>query len=76
MLDLFSPGRSLAWDLAWQATAFLVLGGVASLLLARRPARAHRVLLLAMIAGLVTPLLGQAVRHLGLGLLAPGTWRD
>ena len=72
MLDLFSPGRSLAWDFAWQATAFLVLGTVASLMLARRPARAHRALLLAMIAGLVTPLLGQAVRHLELGLLAPG----
>jgi beta-lactamase regulating signal transducer with metallopeptidase domain len=70
MLELFLPGRSLAWDLAWQATAFLVVGGLASLLLRARPSRAHRVLLLAMMAGLLTPLLGQAVRRLGLGLLA------
>jgi beta-lactamase regulating signal transducer with metallopeptidase domain len=73
MLELFGPGRSLAWDLTWQATAFLALGGAASLLAARRPARAHRVLFLAMIAGMVTPLLGQAVRHLGIGLLKTET---
>jgi beta-lactamase regulating signal transducer with metallopeptidase domain len=76
MLDLFQPGRSLAWDLTWQATAFLAAGGAASLLAARRPARAHRALLLAMIAGLVTPLLGQGVRHLGLGLIAPESSAD
>jgi beta-lactamase regulating signal transducer with metallopeptidase domain len=69
MLELFGPGRSLAWDFTWQATAFLALGGAASLLAARRPARAHRVLFLAMIAGLVTPLLCQGVRHFGVGLL-------
>ena len=71
MLELFRPGTSLAWDLAWQSTFFLVLGGLASLAASRRPARAHRLLFLAMVAGLATPLLGQAVRRFGLGLMAP-----
>ncbi len=71
MLETFRPGSSLPWDLAWQSTFFLLLGGLASLAASRRPARAHRALFLAMIAGLATPLLCQGVRGLGLGLIAP-----
>jgi beta-lactamase regulating signal transducer with metallopeptidase domain len=70
MFEHFRPGGSPAWDLAWQSSAFLILGGAACAALARRPARAHRVLVLAMLAGLVTPVLCQAVRGLGWGLLA------
>ncbi len=69
MLEMFSPGRSLTWDLVWQSSVFLALGLAASVLLRRHPARAHRVLMLAMAAAVVTPLLAQAIRHGGWGLL-------
>lgn len=70
MAEIFRTGGSLAWDSAWQVTLFIIIGGAASVLWARRPAQAHRVLLLAMLGGLLTPPLGQAVRRLGWGLLA------
>ncbi len=73
MFEVFHPGDSLAWDYLWQSTLFLGLGLVASILLAKRPARAHRFLLLAMFAALVSPILTQAVRRTGWGLLTPGT---
>ncbi len=69
MLEHFRPGGPLALELAWQSTAALILGGSASVALARRPARAHGVLVLAMLAGLLTPLLGQGARWFGWGLL-------
>lgn len=61
--------NSFLWSCVWQTTACLVVGLLGSFLWARRPARAHRILLLAMIACLVTPLLSQTVRHLGWGIL-------
>jgi beta-lactamase regulating signal transducer with metallopeptidase domain/protocatechuate 3,4-dioxygenase beta subunit len=70
MLDVFRPGESLAWDYLWQSTLFLGLGLATSIILARRPARAHRLLLLAVLAAIVTPLLSQAARRGGWGLLA------
>jgi beta-lactamase regulating signal transducer with metallopeptidase domain len=69
MFDAFRPGESIAWDFFWQSTLFLCLGLAASRGLARRPARAHRVLLLAVVAALVTPLLAHAARRGGWGLL-------
>jgi beta-lactamase regulating signal transducer with metallopeptidase domain/protocatechuate 3,4-dioxygenase beta subunit len=71
MLDLLHPGRSLGWDLVWQPIVFLCLGLAASFLLRRRPARAHRALVLSLVAALATPLLSQAIHRVGLGLLAP-----
>ncbi len=62
-------GSSWLWSCLWQSTLFLGMGGLLSLLLDRRPARAHRVLLLAMAACLVGPLMSQAVHRLGWGLL-------
>ena len=69
MLEAFRPGGSLAWDYLWQSTLFLCLGLGATALVARRP-RAHRLLLLAMLGAFVTPMLAQAARRGGWGLLA------
>jgi beta-lactamase regulating signal transducer with metallopeptidase domain/Tol biopolymer transport system component len=60
---------SWLWDCVWQSTFFLGLGGLLSLLWHRRPARAHQILLLTMAACLATPVLSEAVRQLGWGLI-------
>jgi beta-lactamase regulating signal transducer with metallopeptidase domain len=70
MLDVLRPGESIPWDYLWQSTLFLAVGLAASLVMVRRPARAHRLLLLAVLATLFTPLLAQAARRGGWGLLA------
>jgi Tol biopolymer transport system component/beta-lactamase regulating signal transducer with metallopeptidase domain len=62
---------SWRWICIWQSTLFLGLGGLLSLLWRHRPARAHRILVLAMAACLTTPLMSQTVRHHGWGLLRP-----
>ncbi len=54
--------------LAWQSSALLALGLLAGVALARRPARAHRILLLAMIAAVVAPAAAHVVRVQGWGL--------
>ena len=72
MLEHVRSGGSLFWDLAWQSSAFLLLGGLACLAFSRRPSRAHRALALATIAALITPALGQVVRARGWGLLSAG----
>ncbi|HZW34241.1 MAG TPA: carboxypeptidase regulatory-like domain-containing protein, partial [Isosphaeraceae bacterium] len=69
MWDAFRPGESILWDYSWQSTVLLPLGLGGSAALARRPARAHRLLLLAVVAAMVTPLLAQAARRGGWGLL-------
>jgi beta-lactamase regulating signal transducer with metallopeptidase domain len=71
MFDILHPGASLGWDYLWQSTVFLGLGLAASALLVRQPARAHRLLLLLMLASVGTPLLAQAARFGGWGMLAP-----
>jgi len=53
-----------------QSTAFVVAGLLASYILRRNPARAHRALLTAVAAALLAPTFSQLVRHYGLGLLA------
>ncbi len=62
------PGTSLAADLVWQSSLFLIAGLAGSLILWRRPARAHLVLVLAMLGALVTPLCSQFVHRAGWGL--------
>ena len=69
MLEMLAPGTSLTWDLLWQSCLFLSLGLGASLALRLRPARAHRVLVLAMLGALLTPFLSQAIRRVGWGVL-------
>jgi beta-lactamase regulating signal transducer with metallopeptidase domain len=69
MTSLPFTNAPLLRDLLWQPTLCLLLGVAASLLWLRRPARAHRILLLAVAAALLTPLLSQVVRLQGWGLL-------
>jgi beta-lactamase regulating signal transducer with metallopeptidase domain len=67
----FQPGASFLGDVIWQSSLLLVIGLAASTLFSRRPARAHRSLLLAVLAALFTPIMAQAARRGGLGILAP-----
>ena len=60
-----------AWELAGQSTVFLLAGVLGSRLLSRRPARAHCVIWLSVLAALLAPALTQGVRELEWGLL-PG----
>ncbi len=70
MGELMRPGAFPAWGLIWQSTLFLAAGVLASLAWSRWPARAHRALVLSMVAALGTPLLSLTVRGLGWGWLA------
>jgi hypothetical protein len=69
MLETLRPGESILWDCFWQATVFLGAGLGACVVLARRPARAHRLMLMAIVAGLTAPILAQSARICGWGLL-------
>ena len=71
MLEFLSPGDSLSWDFLWQPCLFLGAGLGATFALGRRPARAHRFLVLAVLASFSTPLFCQAIRRAGLGVLHP-----
>jgi beta-lactamase regulating signal transducer with metallopeptidase domain len=59
-----------AWlgPVVWQSTAALTAGLVGSHVLRRRPARAHQVLLLALMAAVAVPLLSHSVRQNQWGL--------
>ena len=61
--------QSLIVDVAWQSSLCLVLGLLASRL-PLRPARTHGLLLVAIIAAMLTPILSLCVRAMGWGLLA------
>jgi beta-lactamase regulating signal transducer with metallopeptidase domain/chromosome segregation ATPase len=67
--ELFLRDLSL-WSCVWQSTLFAVFGLAGSFLLRRRPARASRVLFLAIIAAVLLPAMSVLVGHYGLGLLA------
>jgi len=69
MIRAFEPGVSILWDLTWQSSAFLAAGIGASFLLRRWPARAHRVLVLAIVAAVVSSLVSKAVRMGEWGIL-------
>ena len=55
----------------WQTTAWLAAGLALSVILERRPARAHGAVLLCMTAAVLTPVVSIAFRALGWGLLNP-----
>jgi beta-lactamase regulating signal transducer with metallopeptidase domain len=55
----------------WQTTAWLAAGLVLSIILERRPARAHGAVLLCMTAAVLTPVISIAFRVLGWGMLDP-----
>jgi beta-lactamase regulating signal transducer with metallopeptidase domain len=56
------------WPLAWQSTICLAAGLAGSILLRRRPARAHQLLLLSLIAAMLIPTLSHTVRQNQWGL--------
>ena len=58
-------------DAIWQSSAWLIAGLAASILMSRRPARAHGVLLLSLAAAAITPFLAALLRLLGWGLMEP-----
>jgi hypothetical protein len=58
-----------AWIVVWQSTLWLALGLAASRLLHRHAARGHLMLVLAMAAALVSPVLTSAVRRMEWGVL-------
>lgn len=70
MFEHLRPSDSLVWTILWQSSAFLALGLAMSLVLRKRPARAHWVLLSAMLAALASPALTETGRRLGWGLWA------
>jgi beta-lactamase regulating signal transducer with metallopeptidase domain len=67
--DRYLGDMPLVWPEFWQPLLWLLLGGVASLLCSRRPAHAHRLLLLAGLAAVATPLLSLGVERMNWGLL-------
>ena len=67
--EIFSADFWL-WMCVWQSTIFLVAGLLGSFLLRRHSARAHQVVLLAMIAAVIVPVAGALVKHYELGVFA------
>ena len=70
MADSMLWSDSMPWTLAWQTSLVLAFGLLASQIWSHRPARAHRILILTIIASLSVPALTLAVRKLDWGLLA------
>ncbi|MHC4582859.1 MAG: M56 family metallopeptidase [Planctomycetota bacterium] len=58
------------WGCLWQSTAFIALGLAAGYLLRHRPSRAYQVLLIAMMAAAIVPLMSAVVKHYDLGVFA------
>ena len=58
------------WTLAWQSTVCLAVGLGGSYFLRRRAARAHQVLLLALVAAICIPAISQVVKRNQWGLFA------
>lgn len=56
------------WSCLCQSMSFITLGLVASYLLRRRPSRAYQVLLFAMMAAVIVPLMSAVVKHFDLGV--------
>ena len=62
-------GSEFLWDCVWQSSVWLLIGIALSYVWRGSPARAHRVLMLAVVACLLSPFLSLAVRSHGLGVL-------
>ena len=73
MADALPLGSAFLRDCLWQTTVCLLLGAAAGVLLRRRPARAHRILVLVLIVAPTVPLLSHAVRTLGWGFFTAPT---
>ena len=69
MLGMDGGGCAFLVVVAWQTTVLLTLGIAGILVWRRHPARAHRILLLTVLACFVAPVLTFAVRSLDWGML-------
>lgn len=67
--ELLSENQ-FVWTCLWQSTACVAAGLIGSFILRHRPARAHQVLLLAIIAAVAVPAMSVLVKHLDLGLFS------
>jgi beta-lactamase regulating signal transducer with metallopeptidase domain len=67
--ELLSENQ-FVWMCLWQSTACAAAGIIGSFILRHRPARAHQVLLLAIIAAVAVLAMSVLVKHLDLGLLS------
>jgi len=65
--ELFS-GNAFLWTCVWQSTVCVVLGLVGSFVFRHWPARAHRILFVAIIAAVIVPILSSLVRYYELGI--------
>ncbi|MHC4535368.1 MAG: M56 family metallopeptidase [Planctomycetota bacterium] len=65
--EIFSA-ESFFWSCLWQSTIFIAAGLLGSFILRYRSARAHQVLLLAIIAAVIVPVISKLVKHYELGL--------
>ncbi|MBC8471713.1 MAG: ankyrin repeat domain-containing protein [Planctomycetes bacterium] len=65
--ELFSAELFL-WSCLWQSTIFIAAGLLGSFILRHRSARAHQVLLLAIIAAVAVPVISILVKHYELGM--------
>ena len=70
MISEIFPAESFFWNCLWQSTIFIVIGLTGSFILRHRSARAHQILLLAIIAAVIVPVLSTLVKHYELGLFA------
>lgn len=67
--ELLSENQ-FVWTCLWQSTACAAAGIIGSFILRHRPARAHQLLLLAIIAAVGVPAMSVLVKHLDLGLFS------
>jgi hypothetical protein len=71
-LALASHGwLSIVWLVAWQSTAMLTLGLATTRIVAMRPSRAHRILLVSALACLVVPAATLVANRFDFGLFSP-----
>ncbi len=60
--------NTFLWSCVWQGMVCVGVGLVGSFILRRRPARAHQMLLLAMIAAVIVPVMSAVVKHFEWGM--------
>lgn len=70
MISEIFTAESFLWTCLWQSTIFIGAGLLGSFILRHRSARAHQVLLLAIIAAVTVPVISLLVKHYELGMLA------
>ena len=68
MISELLSENTFFWTCLWQSTVCLAVGVIASFVWRHRPCRAHRVLLLTLIAAVLVPAISAMVKHYELGM--------